>query len=210
MRISFLHTAQVHVDTFNAIFKTLDASVELHHHVAPELLANARAHGVDAVRAETIDILNDLTTANAVICTCSTLGPIADTMKQPHILRIDRPVMEFACSKGQSIMVAICLESTRASTLALLQDCATQPVSPDVVMCDAAWPYFESGQIEKFAAEIDKTIRARLEHHNQIDCIVLAQASMHVAEPLLQDVYIPVVSSPKMAAMRALDIARKR
>ena len=59
-----------------------------------------------------------------------------------------------------------------------------------------------------FADEIEKTIRTRLETHNQVDCIVLAQASMHVAEPLLQDVYIPLVSSPRMAAMRALEIAR--
>jgi hypothetical protein len=208
MRISFLHTAQVHVQTFDAIFKTLDPSVELHHHVAPELLENARAHGVDSVRAETIDTINRLTTADAVVCTCSTLGPIADTIKHPHILRIDRPVMEFACAKGVNTMVAICLESTRASTLDLLNDCADQPIFADVVLCDSAWPFFENGQIDLFADEIEKTIRTRLETHNQVDCIVLAQASMHVAEPLLQDVYIPLVSSPKMAAMRALEIAR--
>jgi hypothetical protein len=43
---------------------------------------------------------------------------------------------------------------------------------------------------------------------HDFDCVVLAQASMHVAEPLLQNIGVPVVSSPVMAAKRAVEIAQ--
>jgi len=213
MRISFLHTAQVHVDTFDAIFQTLAPTVTLQHHVAPELLAQARAEGLDVVRDETIGILTNLASADAVVCTCSTLGPLLDGMTGTHILRIDRPVMEYACAQGENILVAICLESTRNSTLALLSECAAktnQDISTDVVLCDSAWPFFEAGEIDLFAAQITQTIQNHLMCNNSFDCIVLAQASMHVAEPFLQDLGIPVVSSPMMAAKRALEIAHNK
>ena len=45
MGISFLHTAQVHVETFDGIFDALAPDMTLNHVVVPELLARAQAHG---------------------------------------------------------------------------------------------------------------------------------------------------------------------
>jgi hypothetical protein len=211
MRISFLHTAQVHVDTFDTIFKTLAPDVVLNHVVVPELLSRAQMHGLDDVREETTNMLAAMRDDDAAVCTCTTLGPIADALGGGNLLRIDRPVMEYACAQGSRILVAICLEATRVSTCDLLANCAQglgANITPDIILIDSAWPYFENGEIDHFAAEIAVKIKSRVAQ-DAFDCVVLAQASMHVAEPLLQDIGIPVVSSPVMAAKRALGIAKR-
>jgi hypothetical protein len=212
MRISFLHTAQVHVATFDGIFAELGSDAQLVHRVEPELLARARAHGLESVRADTMDALSDLASADAVICTCSTLGPLADIFSQDvkHVFRIDRPVMEEACRIGGRILVAICLESTREPTFALLEQCAAQlgkNIDAEIHLCDAAWPFFEAGDIDGFANSISRSVGERLGTPGGSDCIVLAQASMRVAASKLEDVGIPVLTSPLMAAKRSIQIA---
>lgn len=211
MRISFLHTAQVHVDTFDGIFKTLAPDVSLNHVVVPDLLSSAQANGLDDVRAETNSTLEAMLGDDAAVCTCTTLGPIADALGGRNLLRIDRPVMEYACTQGSRILVAICLEATRISTCGLLAECADLlevKITPEVVLIDTAWRHFENGDIDLFATEIASVIKGCVVN-GEFDCVVLAQASMHVAEPLLQDIDIPVVSSPVMAAKRAVEIAKK-
>ena len=209
MGISFLHTAQVHVETFDGIFDALAPDMTLNHVVVPELLARAQAHGVDDVHVETTRLLAAMCDDDAAVCTCTTLGPIADDLGGDNLLRIDRPVMEYACAQGPRILVAICLEATRGSTCDLLAKCADLAgvaITPEVVFIDTAWPHFENGDIDLFAEEIASVISDSVAN-GEFDCVVLAQASMHVAEPLLQDLTVPVVSSPVMAAKRALEIA---
>ncbi|PUB17588.1 aspartate/glutamate racemase family protein [Yoonia sediminilitoris] len=212
MEIALLHTADVHVATFDALFDSLHVGANITHLVRPDLLEDARAYGLDSVQAHTIAALQTLSGADAVICTCSTLGPLADQMARdaPHILRIDRPMMETACKTGPDILVAICLESTRQSTLALLQECAAErgrAIRPQVVLCASAWACFENGDTQGYAAEIADAVRNALKSGAKPDCILLAQASMTVAEEPLADVGVPVMSSPLMAAKQAAAIA---
>ena len=96
MRISFLHTADVHVATFDQIFKDLGSVAQLDHHVDASLLEKARKDGIDAVRADVETLLKSLSDADAVLCTCSTLGPLADNAARlsKNVIRIDRPLME--------------------------------------------------------------------------------------------------------------------
>lgn len=212
MNIAFLHTAQVHVETFEALVQELAPQSKRTHHVAPELLASAQTDGLMSITAQTIEILEKLQTTDAVLCTCSTLGPLVDSFAQtnPNVVRIDRPLMEAAVKSGPKILVAICLESTRNATLALLNDCAKEtedPTSIEVIMCDAAWPYFEAGDMTAFSAEIDRAIRQSIDQDNTPDCIALAQASMGVATDVLRDLGIPILSSPMLAMQRLLTVA---
>lgn len=212
MQIALLHTAALHETTFDRIFTDLDPSVTLHHVTRPDLLDRARIHGVDAVRAETRALLDDLSHADAVLCTCSTLGPLADEAAQsaPHILRIDRPLMERACATGPRPLVAFCLDSTRAATFDLLADCAraaNAACTPIPVLCDDAWAHFETGDLAAYAQAITRAITTTAETGTRPDCIVLAQASMGVATPLLGPLGLPVYTSPPLAAARCLSIA---
>ena len=215
MSIAFLHTAAVHVNTFDNLLDQSGYLAARTHKVIPELLNRARQHGLDSVRAEVAEVIVGLATADAVMCTCSTLGPIADEVAKrfDHVFRIDRPVMEEACNIGQNILVVICLESTKAATLDLLNECAHvagTAVSPRVVLCAAAWPYFERGDMDGFASNIAETVRIAVSGTTLPDCIVLAQASMRVAETELTDLNVPVISSPYLATKQAIKIAKSR
>lgn len=213
MRIAFLHTADVHIATFDQIFADIGADVTLDHRVDADLLDKARREGIDAVRSDVSAILADLSSADAVLCTCSTLGPLADAASETakNIVRIDRPLMEQAVADGEKVLVALCLDSTKDATLTLLQDCAQdmgRKVTPTVVICADAWTLFEAGDMAGYAASIAGSIRAGLAREPDVQSIVLAQASMRVAETELADIGIPVRSSPVIAARRCLDVAQ--
>ena len=108
-------------------------------------------------------------------------------------------------------MVAIFLESTRDVTLALLNDCAKEnepPTSIEVIICDAAWHYFEAGDMAAFSAEIDRAIRQTIDQKNTPDCIVLAHASMSVVIDALTNLGMPILSSPMLAMQRLLTVAK--
>ncbi len=214
MNIALLHTAQVHADTFDNIFDNMEQQVTLTHHVAPGFLSGAQALGLDAVRSDTLAVLSELVSADAVICTCTTIGPLAEEYGRdnPHVFRIDAPMMQAACESGPGVLVAICLESTRAPTMALLDRTATDMganISPEVLFCDGIWALFESGQIDAFSRAIAEQVRTRVARGG-VDCVVLAQASMRDAEAFLGDLCVPVLSSPEWAAQRAVEIARTR
>lgn len=211
MKIALLHTADIHVATFDALLANNGA--ELTHIVRPDLLRQAREVGLDAVWQDTTSLLSSLASADAVLCSCSTLGPIVDEVSKqhPNIIRIDRPLMERACSNGPDILVAICLDSTRAPSLSLLQDCAVRSntqINPRVLLCKGAWPAFERGDERGFAGSIAATIRNDIDQHGTPDCIVLAQASMQVAVKLLGTLNVPILTSPPIAAQRVLQVAQ--
>jgi hypothetical protein len=212
MRIAFLHTADVHVQTFDRIFSDIRPDAQLIHQVEPDLLDRARNEGIDVVRDKVLQCLTDLCRADAVLCTCSTLGPLVDEAAEtkPGVVRIDRPLMEQACAAGAKTLVALGLESTREATLGLLQDCASQAnreITPTVVVCSEAWAHFEAGDQEAYAVAIARAVKERLCAQPDIESVILAQASMRVAEPKLEQISIPVYSSPTLAAQRCVEVA---
>lgn len=206
MKIAFLHTADVHVATFDTLLN--GSGVEVDHVVRADLLARAQVEGVAAVRDEAIAILHGLSDADAVVCTCSTLGEIAANMGAPHILRIDRPAFEAAVAFGSRILLVICLESTKAASEALLADCGAD-LQSDTLVCADAWPYFVSGDVPRFSQTIAADVRKSVAE-TPYDAVILAQASMKDAAPLLADIGVPVLSTPKMAVDAALALVRAR
>lgn len=215
MRIALLHTSDVHVGTFDQLFADLDADVHLDHHVDASLLDRAIQDGTEAVRPEVETLLITLSDADAVLCTCSTLGPLTDEVARSfeNIIRIDRPLMERACADGGNVLVALCLDSTRAATLELLTECAKEAgkdVNPIVVLCSDAWAFFEEGDMEAYAHSIAGAIKSTLLKEHDVQGIVLAQASMRVSEAKLQDTGVAVFSSPVIAAQKCLAMARSR
>jgi hypothetical protein len=211
MNIAFLYTAQVHAETFEALVQELAPQCNRTHHAALEFLASAQTDGLMSISAQTYEILEKLQTIDVVLCTCSTLGPLVDSFAQTNskVVRIDRPLMEAPVKSGPKILVGVCFESTRDATLALLNDFvkeAEDPTSIELIMCDGAWPYFEAGDMKAFSAEIDRAIRQSIDQENTPACIVLAQASMGVANDVLTDLGIPILSSPMLALQQLLTV----
>ncbi len=206
MRIICLHTAECHVAGFAALFKAARWDGTLEHVVRPDLLARAQAEGLEAVAQDIRDLVADARDAEATLCTCSTLGPLIDALGIQNVLRIDRPVMEQA-ARFDRVMLALCLESARAATVALFKDCAQK--QPVVVMCPQAWPHFEAGEMAAFYRSIAQSVGQAMIDAPRTDCIVLAQASMRGAAVLLSDLGVRVLTTPQPAVQRAIDIARR-
>lgn len=151
-QIAFLHTADVHVRIFDDLMADLAPDASPIHTVRAEWLAEASESGMtDDLRGRVHALLTDQAGAcDAVLCTCSTLGPVVDDMavSHPTVVRIDRPMMERAVSHDGALLVAYCLDSTLGPTLELLRTILGEQSKNSAitsVSCAAAWSFFESG-----------------------------------------------------------------
>ena len=212
--VTFLHTADVHVETFDRLMHEIAPGFSGTHVVRAEWLSEARERGIgEDLKARVLNFLREAgEKTDAVLCSCSTLGPLADEARsaQSNIVRIDRPMMEKAVALDGTIVVAFCLESTREPTMELIRSAAGQlsrPGRATGVLCDGAWDFFERGDSAGFGRSIATSIRSALDAVDDPSCIVLAQASMAVAEPYLSDLDIPVLSSPRLAMEAVLELA---
>lgn len=205
--LGFLHTAQVHVDTFESLVRSTSSNETLHI-VLPDLLQRARSSGATPELAS--DVLAALhgmaaSGADVVVCTCSTLGPIAEQLELPvPVVRIDRPMAKVAVATGARIGVVAALESTLSPTTDLLaEEAAAASLDPAIVTCcvPEAWNAFEAGETSVYLAQIAAAARSIAA---AVDVIVLAQASMAEAMSLLVDLPIPVLVSPRLAVEYAL------
>jgi hypothetical protein len=209
--ISFLHTSPVHVATFDALLDELSPGISRQHRVEESWLEAARDNGMTPELAATITTaMRELADGGVGVCTCSTIGSVAEAAGSDNAptIRIDRALMLAADSHGARSLVAMCLESTKAPTLELLNDVARaqgRDAAPVIVMCQPAWQHFEAGDMVAYARSIADIIKAKVRNDNP-DCIVLAQGSMAIAEPLLGDTGLPVLSSPRLGVLRALEL----
>ncbi|WP_120499710.1 hypothetical protein [Roseovarius sp. EL26] len=197
MALTFIHTAEVHCATFNALRDQISPDTEVLHIVRPDWLARAQT-GIAAELAQ--EITEEIRLIEGVvICTCTTIGTAAE---EAGAIRVDWPMMQAAAATGGPILFAFCLDSTYQPSLALLDKALEEAGSPTKVHTMSLgqyWPLFEAGQVDAFAAVIASEIRGMVEFKREMACVVLAQASMAVTVSLLSDLSIPVFSSPEFA-----------
>jgi aspartate/glutamate racemase len=209
--IGFLHTSPVHVPTFEALVTELapeTASVAI---VDVELLDRARSSGVDD--PELLDRLRlalaelERQGAETIVCTCSTIGAVAEAIghqQRVPIVRVDRPMAQRAVELGRRIVVVAALESTLDPTRALVESVAAEAgIESDleVHLVAAAWKRFEAGDHEGYLTLIANEL---VEIAERCDVIVLAQASMAAAADRVE-VGVPVLSSPRLAVSSLVD-----
>ncbi|MFF5228167.1 aspartate/glutamate racemase family protein [Dactylosporangium sp. NPDC000521] len=207
--IGFLHTADVHVATFRALLADAAPDAGDLHAVDAALLEDARA-GAD-VKERLAARLRALAAdgADVVVCTCSTLSGLAETVDAGvPVLRVDRPMAEAAVAGGGRVAVVAALASTLAPTAGLLRECAALAGATVEIVeapCLDAWALFESGELDAYVRRVAEHVRAVAA---TADVVVLAQASMAPAADLLPD--LPVLSSPRAAVTAALRSVGKR
>jgi protein tyrosine phosphatase (PTP) superfamily phosphohydrolase (DUF442 family) len=192
---TLLHTAHVHCATFDALSPDRD----LTHMVRVDWLERAQT-GIDETLRQ--EITAAVQAADGpVLCTCTTLG---ETAEAAGALRIDAPMMAEAARLGGPVLMAYCLDSTRAASLDLLRR-AFGDTDPQEQLLDlsAHWPLFIEGKIEEFTHAIAADIHAAL-RTGTFGCVVIAQASMAGASiPLRSLTEVPILTSPDLA-LRAL------
>lgn len=211
-QIAFLHTAAVHVLTFDALIHEQAPGLRVRHVVDESLLLDARAQG--SGHAELRQRVHQAMRAAAdggvhqVLCTCSTIGGLAESVATGgrfEAARIDRAMADRAAQRGPRVLLVAALASTVEPTRALLFDSALRQrreVRIDVLLADAAWPLFERGDRDGYLAAVATATRTRAA---DADVVVLAQASMAGAVPLLADLGIEVLASPALGVARAVE-----
>ncbi|MGF1702133.1 hypothetical protein L4D09_17725 [Photobacterium makurazakiensis] len=204
MKIAFLYTLEANIALFKPYIKQYlgDKNVTVTHHVNEALLQQAMKDGptqnvLNTVQKAIVDI--DKAGANYIICTCSTIGDLAESTPDvsAKVIRVDRTMADKAITH-ERILVLAALASTLDPTLKLLTACASQQnkapsittqVIPDV------WAYYSAGDTERYV----KGIANYINHQDSCaDIIVLAQASMAPAMTFIHPANSNVLTSPKL------------
>ena len=212
MRIGCLHTAESNVALFNAAREGLD--IQLVHHVRPDLLEATEGEGglTGAIAAETIWALRQLEgEADAVILTCSTLGPAVDLVPEPRVpwVRADAALAELAVARGRHLAVLCAAETTLVSTTELFNAAAarleTHP-QIDVWLVPGAWEAFKDGNIAQYYLMLADA--ANVAYDGGADVVAFAQASM--AGAALDARHGIPLTSPRAALERAIELVAGR
>ncbi|WP_329302969.1 arylsulfatase [Streptomyces sp. NBC_00659] len=207
--LALLHTSATHIPVFDALRDADHPGLELRHLVDEELLARARREGPEAVADEVRARLAVAVAGGArvVLCTCSTIGAIAEgTDVGVPVLRVDRPMAAAAVATGSRVVVLATVASTLEPTVALVEEEARRagrPVEARTALVDDAWALFEAGDTDGCA----RAVAVAADAVTDADVIVLAQASMTAAEGLTTT-SVPVLSSPRPGLAAAADAAR--
>ncbi|MEV5341028.1 aspartate/glutamate racemase family protein [Streptomyces sp. NPDC052676] len=211
--LALLHTSPVHVPVFDALRDADRPGLALCHLVREDLLERARRDGPEAVAGDVWALVTGAVRdgARAVLCTCSTIGRVAESAAAAAgvpVLRVDRPMAAAAVALGPRVVVLAALESTLGPTAALIEEEAVRagrPAEVRSVLVDGAWSRFEAGDIEGYVRRVAAVADAVTPA--DADAIVLAQASMAPAERLTTTA-VPVLSSPRPGLAAAADAAR--
>ncbi|MBM7844666.1 hypothetical protein [Herpetosiphon giganteus] len=197
--LGFIHTAAVHVATFDQLIVEIAPSCAVEHVVVPALLEQARHEGLTPdIEHQLRQIIDQLQAQGMqqILCTCSTLGGLAETLS-PKVVRVDRAMAQQAIGLGSRIAVVAALQSTLEPTTQLLHSIAKQqakPIQIETYLCGDAWQAFLANDQASYLQQI----AMQLAQIQAADVIVLAQASMAAAIKLCQQ-KIPVLSSPRSA-----------
>ncbi|VTU40030.1 aspartate/glutamate racemase family protein [Variovorax sp. PBL-E5] len=190
MRIACLHTADSNI----AIFETAAAEFglaqdALRHVVRPELLLDAEKAGglTPAIAEATGALLLSLgEDADAVLLTCSTLGPSIDAAmarSRVPMLRADAALADAAVDAGGKVVVLCAAGTTVAPTTALFEQAAQRTgARVDVRLVAGAWALFGQGDAQRYATSIADAATAA--YAAGADSVALAQASMAPAARL--------------------------
>ncbi|GAA3870711.1 aspartate/glutamate racemase family protein [Streptomyces lacrimifluminis] len=215
--LALLHTSPLHVPVFEALCDEDHQGLELAHFVDEDLLTRARADGPDAVAGDVRDILEQAVAdgAVAVLCTCSSIGGVAEVAAGEigvPVLRVDRPMAAAAVAIGPRVVVVATSESTFGPTVALVEEEARRaglPADVRPLLVDGAWSLFQAGDTEGYVRSVADAVDSI--PGDSADAIVLAQASMTPAQALTTTT-VPVLSSPRpglAAAARAAVTGRR-
>ena len=198
----FLHTSPAHIASFNRLRDQIAPGMPVGHIVREDLLCAVRKAGAVTVAVELKleEALNAAARAGAtrIVCTCSTLGGVAEAAHVPgaDVMRIDRPMAEQAAWIGGRVAVVAALPETLGPTLSLVEEAISETGRFSTVQArvlDGVWDDFREGRLRDYHEGIAARLR---DVAMTADVVVLAQASMAPAAEICGDIGVPILSSP--------------
>lgn len=192
MRIACLHTVDSNIAVFEAAVSGL-SSVSLSHLVRADLLSRSEQAGglTPEIRDEAAALLRGLLDgADAVLLTCSTVGPAAEQAAEgagKPILRVDGALAKAAVDQAESgskHVIALCaVQTTVEPTRALFERAAQgRGVTIEMRVAPDAWSTFKSGDTPGYHRLVAQAADAAFAEGH--DVVALAQASMAGAAAL--------------------------
>jgi Asp/Glu/hydantoin racemase len=208
--LAFIHTSPVLAPTFTQLAAELLPGVHTFHMVDESLIKNTIAAGTltKATARRVFSLIESAQQAGAdlALVTCSSIGravELARPLIDIPVLRVDEPMAAAAVATGERIGVAATLRTTLEPTLDLLQETARkQHKSIEVVpcLCEGAFEALLGGHADRHDRLVSEALQDLAEN---VDVIVLAQASMARVVAGLQANGTAILSSPRLAVEKA-------
>ena len=213
-KIVLLQTSMVSFDVFNALFKEIIPEASVSNLVDEDLLATLnRNKGITHSIIQRIVqycIFAEAAGADMVFSQCSSTRvgiECARQMVKIPIVMVDDGMAEKAVAEGTRIGVAATAAATINPTVSALTGAAKR-ANKDV----AIKTYLADGALDVLMKENNRAKHDQLvmdllkQAERENDLIVLAQGSMITLEPLLPQIKIPVLTSPRIGVERARKI----
>ena len=145
-----------------------------------------------------------------IINQCSSVGEAADAIMpflDTPVLKIDQAMAERAVELGRKIAVIATVESTTGPSVRLIENVAAKmgkEIEVDLHLVEGAMMVLiEQGDAEKHNRMVLGEVQKAAKDN---DVVVLAQGSMTVLLPLLKDIPVPVLSSPRLCVERVKEL----
>ena len=207
-RVVMIHTVGTNPAAFDKLSAELLPGVAVEHVVDESLLQDTIRLGelTSATRERFAEHARRALASkpDAVMLTCSSVGPAADGL---GVQRIDQAMAERAVALGTRIGIAATLPTTLGPTSDLVRSAAAKAgkqVEIRTELAEGAFALLAAGD----AAEHDRRVRAALERlADWADVVVLAQASMARATSGAASLeaggrQVPLLTSPRLGLER--------
>jgi Asp/Glu/hydantoin racemase len=208
-KIAILHTSFVFVSVepvINNLIAELIPDAEVMHFVDSDVLATVqRENGISRKSEERMTHLAqaaEAAGADIIFSACSSLGPALDVAARnvsTPVVKIDEAMALQAASDGDRIGVLATVPTTLGPTSDLIQAKADElgrSITIEQRLCEGAFAVLMSGDREKHDSMI---IEQAADLAQNVDLIVLAQASMNRLAPVLHEkTNLTVLSSPRI------------
>ncbi|MEZ4736148.1 MAG: aspartate/glutamate racemase family protein [Caldilineaceae bacterium] len=211
-KLALIHTATINASTITQLCKETMPDVEVFNIVDESLLKNTIAAQkltpTTYRRLATYLESAEAAGADAILVTCSSIGPAVDAARplvNIPVLRIDQAMAEEAVRMGTRIGVIATLSTTLEPTVAIVQASAAaqgKDIAISTHLCTGAFEAVTSGD----PATHDRLVTAGLKAlMDKVDVIVLAQATMaRVVDTLSpEEKRVPILSSPRLGVAAA-------
>ena len=210
-KVGMVHTVSKLVPMFEELAGEVMPGTEIIHLVDEGLLKDIVAGG--ELTPERVSRLASLASfaeasgAEAVMLTCSTVGPGVDTAQESvdvPFLKVDEAMADRAVELGPRIGVIATLHTTLTPTSDLVRDRASaqgREVQVETVLCQGAFEALGAGDTDTHDSIVIENLKELM---GRVDVVVLAQASMaRVAELIpMRRRSFRYLSSPRLGVER--------
>lgn len=216
MKVVLIHTSLVSHEALCQLFAEILPQAQLQHIIDDSLLAevSAAGHVTPGVQARMNSYVMNAASLkpDLIFNQCSSVGEAFDcAVKQTdcRTLKIDWPMAQRAaelCPSGGKIGVVATVSSTLAPSTRLVEKAIAESgkeIDTEPKLIDGALAMLMSGNREQHNMLVKQAV---VELSRSCNVIVLAQGSMLVLEELLNDIPVPVLTSPRLAVERARDM----